>query len=89
MKKYGKVRGTSQPDAILIDELSVWVSENPVSVEVHDEHGTRIEWEYDLTQYDKDEYIHMMSNHAELMENQLNDTMMALCDVYEMIATVM
>ena len=37
------------------------------------------------TQYEKDEYILMMSEKNSELENQLTDTQLALCDVYELI----
>lgn len=85
MMNFGKVRGTSKPDPVVIDELSVWVAEDPVSIDVPDDQGTHTEWEYNLIQYDKDEYIHMMDARNAALEQQVNDTMLALCDVYEML----
>ena len=78
MVNHGKVRACHEPENIVIDECSVWVSENVTTVTVHDEEGTHTEYEFDLKQYDKDEYIHDM-------DAQLTDAQMALCDLYEMI----
>jgi hypothetical protein len=76
---HGKVRAAEAPEEIVIDEFSVWVAENIKAVTVPDEDGqTRTEYEYDLKQYEKDEYIHEM-------DSQLTDAQMALCDLYEMI----
>ena len=79
MVNHGKVRATPAPENITIDEFSVWVAENITTVTVPDEDGqTRTEYEFDLKQYGKDEYIHSM-------DEQLTDAQMALCDLYEMI----
>ena len=78
MVNHGKVRAAEAPENIVIDEYSVWVAENITEVTVVDEQGTRTEYEFDLKQYDKDEYIHDM-------DAQLTDAQMALCDLYEMI----
>ena len=79
MLNHGKVRANEQPEEIVIDESSVWIAENITTVIVPDEDGqTRTEYEYDLKQYEKDEYIHEM-------DSQLTDAQMALCDLYEMI----
>ena len=79
MVNHGKVRAAEAPEEIVIDEFSVWVAENIKTVTVPDEDGqTRTEYEYDLKQYEKDEYIHEM-------DSQLTDAQMALCDLYEMI----
>lgn len=82
MVNYGKVRAAEAPENIVIDEFSVWIAENITTVTVPDEEGhTRTEYEYDLKQYPKDEYIHSM-------DEQLTDAQLALCDLYEMIGGV-
>lgn len=79
MTNHGKVRATQAPENIVIDEFSVWVADNVTTVTVPDEDGqTHTEYEFDLKQYGKDEYIHSM-------DEQLTDAQMALCDLYEMI----
>lgn len=78
MVEYGKTRSCEQPENLTIDEHSVWVAENIKVVHVPDEDGTHDEYEYDLKQYEKDEYI-------QGMDAQLTDAQMALCDLYEMI----
>ena len=59
MKKYGKVRSTKQPEQKVIDDYSVWIAENitPVTEAGTDEQPGFTGYEYDLTQYTKDEYI--------------------------------
>ena len=79
MVNHGKVRAAEAPENIVIDEFSVWIAENITTVTVPTEEGeTRIEYEFDLKQYEKDEYIHQM-------DEQLTDAQLALCDLYEMI----
>jgi hypothetical protein len=78
---HGKVRACTSPENITIDEYSVWVAENIITVTVQDEEGTHTEYEFDLKQYDKDEYIHSM-------DDQLTDAQLALCELYEIIGGV-
>ena len=53
-----KVRSTVKPQPVEIDEFSVWIAENIQEVTVKDEEGnSHIEYEYELTQLTKDEYI--------------------------------
>ena len=53
-----KVRSTVKPQAVEIDEFSVWIAENIQEVTVKDEEGkVYIEYEYELSQLTKDEYI--------------------------------
>lgn len=59
MKRYPNTHGTHKPEAVKIDEYSVWVATNVTETEVIDAETeeTRTEYKYDLTQYEKDEYI--------------------------------
>ena len=53
-----KVQSTVKPQAVEIDEFSVWIAENIQEVTVKDEEGKEhIEYEYELSQLTKDEYI--------------------------------
>lgn len=78
MVNHGTVRAATAPEPMVIDDYSVWISENIHEVTVQDEEGSHTEYEYNLKQYGKDEYIHAM-------DSQLTDAQMALCDLYEMI----
>ena len=81
MTNHGTVRSTVQPEARVMDDFSVWVADNIQSVTVTDENGgTHTEYEYTLTQYGKNEYIGVL-------EAQLTDTQLALCDVYELLVS--
>lgn len=88
MQQYGKVRSTQQPETQVIDEYSVWVAENitPVSEPGTDEQPGFVGYEYDLTQYTKDEYIKIIDDKNAALETQVTDTQIALCEVYEMLA---
>lgn len=87
MKEYGKVRSNAQPDEKVIDDFSVWVAENitPVSETGTDEQPGFEGYEYDLTQYTKDEYIQLIDEKNASLEAEITSTQLALCDVYEML----
>lgn len=85
MINYGKVRSTVRPEQKVIDEYSVWVNTDVEVVAVSDEEDERVEYEYTQTRYTKDEYIKLMDDKNTQLEEQLTDTQIALCDVYEMI----
>ena len=59
MKRYPNTQGTSKPESVVIDAYSVWVATNVTEIETTDmeTEETRTEYKYDLTQYEKDEYI--------------------------------
>lgn len=86
MIDYGRVRSTVKPEAIEIDDFSVWqhtdiqeVSEN-VGGE-YDFHG----YEYHMIQYTKDEFILQQAAEKEALQQQITDTQLALCEVYELM----
>ncbi len=87
MKDYGRTRSTVRPDEKVIDEFSVWIASDiqEVSEEgVGDQEGFT-GYEYNLMQYGKDEYIKMIDDKNADLEQQMTDTQIALCDVYEML----
>lgn len=87
MKEYGKVRSTKQPEQKVIDDYSVWVAANITTVTEAgtDEQPGFTGYEYDLTQYTKDEYISMIDEKNASLETQVTDTQFALCEVYELL----
>lgn len=80
MINHGKVRSNVQPKAVEIDEYSVWVASNitPVQEAGIDEQPGFTGYEYDLVQYDKDEYIKMMDDKNASLEAQMESTQEAL-----------
>ena len=52
MKEYGRVSSTVRPEALVIDEYSVWVH-----TDISEKNGG---YSYCMTQYTKDEYIKLM-----------------------------
>lgn len=83
MKKFENVRSTEKPEEKAIDEYSVWIAENVHTVSVTVEDQTVEEYEYDLTQYDKDEYIKLLDERDQSMESDITNLQLALCDMYE------
>ena len=77
MKDYGTVQSAVRPEEKVVDEYSVWVNTDIAE--------TADGWEYHMVQYTKDEYIKLMVDKNAALEEQLTDTQLALCDVYEMI----
>ena len=65
MTNHGKTRSTVQPEPIIIDEYSVWVHSNiePISESTGDYEFDG--FEYDMIQYDKNEYIRLMAERVD------------------------
>lgn len=87
MINHGRTRSTIKPNEIAIDDYSVWVSSDitPISEESVDGNGGFEGYEYTLEQYDKNEFILLQARKNTSLEQQLTDTQIALCDVYEML----
>lgn len=86
MKDFGKTRSTVKPDAVVIDDNSVWVHTD--IQEVHESVGEDQSfdgYEFNMIQYEKNEYILMMSEKNSELEKQVTDTQLALCEVYELL----
>ena len=85
MTEYKNVQSTIKPKEIEIDEYSVWINENISEITATDENGKHTEYKFNQKQYPKDEYIKLMSEQNKELENELTDTQLALCDIFEMI----
>lgn len=80
MIDHGKVRSTVKPEEKVIDEYSVWLASNISAVSEKGTDGKEgfTGFEYNLVQYNKDEYIKML-------DDQMTQAQEAMCDLYEMI----
>lgn len=85
MVDYGTVRSTVQPEAKVVDDLSVWVNTDIVPVQEGDDVEAFTGFEFHQVQYSKDEYIKMIDERNASLETQTTDIQLALCDVYELI----
>ena len=85
MTEYKNVQSTIKPNETEIDEYSVWVNSDIHELSVTDENGSHTEYEYNQTQYSKDEYIRLISEQNKDLEDKLTDTQLAICEVYEML----
>lgn len=88
MKQYGTQRSTIKPEDVEITESRVFSYEDITEIKVKnpesDDEVTM--YEFTLTEYDKDEYIRIQAEKNASLEEQMTQTQVALCDVYEMLA---
>lgn len=85
MKIIGTVQGNSeQAKALVIGKDTVYVHTDIVPVE---KDGNVVDdlFSYTEVQYGKDEYIELMVQQNEKLNNDLTDTQLALCEIYETI----
>lgn len=87
MKDYGKTRSTVRPEEMVIDEFSVWIHSDikAVSEPGTDDQEGFTGFEFNMVQYDKDEFIMQQAQKNASLEKQIDDTGLALCEVYEML----
>jgi len=86
MKNYGLQRSAVEPKAVEITESKVFVATDIEQVTLTMDEQEVQEYQFNLVEYDKDEYIKIISEKNEELEQQMTDTQLALCDVYEMLA---
>ena len=87
MKDMGTIQGSlQQAQPLIVGTDTVYVHTDIVPITT-DQEGKPVEalFQYHEVQYDKDEYIKFLSEKNSELENQLTDTQLALCDVYELI----
>lgn len=84
MIKYAKVKSTIKPKDIDIRETKVFTASNiqEVSENAGDENKFT-GYEYDWTEYEKDEYILLQSQKYSELEDRLSEAQLALCEIYE------
>lgn len=88
MKDVGKVQGSAdQALPLIVGKDTVYIHTDIEKVET-DPNGEKVEnlYSYNEKQYGKDEYIKLLSEEKDRLENELTSTQLALCDVYEMLA---
>ena len=83
MIEHGKVRSTVSPEPLIIDDYSVWVHSNITPIEETVEDETFVGFEYDMVQYEKDEYIKIMTETNQNLEKQVTDLQITLVEIYE------
>ena len=67
MKNYGLTRSVSMPLSVEGRETKVFTASSIRQVTVNDEQGEHTEYEFDLTEYDKNEYLRMMIEQNEML----------------------
>ena len=78
MKMY-KDRSDVYPAEREMTELKVYINSNVKEIPILDDEEQRTEYEFDVQEYSKDEYI-------ALLDEQLTDTQLALVELYEGMA---
>lgn len=86
MKNYGVQKSSVMPNNFEITDSKVFVYENIEKIISKIEDQEITEYQFNLIEYDKDEYIKIISEKNEELNQQIIDTQLALCEVYELIS---
>lgn len=87
MIDYGKQRSTVKPDGLEITETKVFVYSDIEEVDEsgNDEQSGFAGYEFNLTEYNKDEYIKIQAEKNTDLENEITQAQLAMCEIYEMM----
>lgn len=83
MKLYSKVQSTVKPKGIVIDNDNIWVYSNIKRISNEDTEIAFIGFEFDIKQYSKDEFILLKLEEQKSLLDRINNTQLALCELYE------
>ena len=85
MKDMGIIQGSAEHAVpLIVGKDTVYVHTDILKLDETDDNENPIEiYQYHEIQYDKDEYIKIMAEQNEILEKQITDTQLALCEIYE------
>ena len=79
MIDYGVICSTVCPQEVKIDDYSVWVSTDIKEIEEDGFTG----FSFSQKRYTKDEYIKLLGEENKMLYEDLTNTQLALCEIYE------
>lgn len=87
MKDCGVIQGSSkQAQPLIVGKDTVYIHTNITQI-TEDSEGNPISdlYSYNEVQYTKDEYIKLISEQNSELKQQVLNTQLALCDIYELV----
>jgi hypothetical protein len=85
MVDYGITYSGEKPQEVEITENKVFIASDIEEVTKVVDDTEITEFQYNLVEYEKDEYIKLISDKNVALDSELTDLQVALCDVYELI----
>lgn len=88
MHLYEKTQSIDRPLDFEVNPYRVFVAKNIKYIEVpvvNEDETLQSHYEYDLYEYTPEEYIGILQNGNNNLQQEVLDTQMALCDVYELL----
>lgn len=88
MKEFKNIQGSKeQAKPLIVGKTTVYVHENIEQQKDEDGNLTDV-YTYDEIQYSKDEYIQILSEKNIMLEQDMLNTQLALCEIYESIGDI-
>lgn len=88
MIDYGRQRSSIRPNETEILETKVFTASNITEISEEGSDGAPgfEGYEFDMVEYTKDEYIQMTQEQSASLEDELTETQLALCEIYELLS---
>ena len=88
MKELKNVQGSKeQAKPLIVGKTTVYVHTN--IQQLKDENGNLTDmYSYDEVQYTKDEYIQVLADKNDVLEQDVINTQLALCELYESLGDI-
>lgn len=85
MKSYPNTQSTISPQEFEVNPYRVFVAKNIQFIEVEEQEDPQqiSYYQYDLYEYTPEEYIEILKQQNDDLNQEVLDTQMALCDIYE------
>lgn len=77
------VNSVVKPKEIIILKNKVFITSNITEIEKTLDGEIYTEYEYESTEYSKDEYIGLIAQKNAELESQIIETQLVLCEIYE------
>lgn len=88
MKELKNVQGSKeQAKPLIVGKTTVYVHTNIQQLKDEDGNLTDI-YSYDEVQYTKDEYIQVLADKNDVLEQDVINTQLALCELYESLGDI-
>lgn len=85
MKDYGIVYGSVSPQAVEITPDAVFIAEDIAPYEDSIDGQNIAGYKYHYMSYTKDEYLALLVTNNNALQQQVLETQVALCDLYEQL----
>lgn len=89
MQNYGLTKSSIKPQPIEFDEYNVWVNSDIKKINENiGQDNEFIGFQFNMVKYSKDEFIKLQAENQKNLIERINNTQLALCEIYESLGGV-